>query len=191
MQREHKLERLVRGCKKAINEGNTDPETYGNLSSALMDLGRFNESEEWCRSGLEIYPTSWVLHSNMGVNRRRIGKPADAIPYYDEAMRFYKRDHGGRSSSFIINNKAVAFAELEKYEDALKLLDVAIKEDPYDKDAYYNKIFILHGLSRNNEIMAFLNELERSGHDMDEIIKGCKEQIRKWEDLNRVSKGAR
>jgi len=63
----------------------TNPWTFGNLTNALIEAGRFDEALTRARQGLALVPSYWRAHQTLGYVLEAKGKPLDAAHAYERA----------------------------------------------------------------------------------------------------------
>jgi tetratricopeptide (TPR) repeat protein len=85
-------------------------------ASAAMHQGDMVSAERELRHALEIDPHSLAALNNLGIVLSREGKPADAIPLYEEALKVRPDDAATK------RNLAVAYFKSEQYTSAWSLL---------------------------------------------------------------------
>jgi tetratricopeptide (TPR) repeat protein len=103
---------------------------YSNLGAAFMDLGRFDEAEAALTTSLKLRQTAPALN-NMGATRAYQGRDADAIEYYERAVRLDPNDYVN------VRNAADCYRRLRRmpaakkaYRDAMTLALTELSENP-------------------------------------------------------------
>jgi protein O-mannosyl-transferase len=83
---EARLNDAIREYKAALALGpNSDVETA--LGSLLLEQGRTEEAIDCYRRVVQMNPSSALAHYNLAVSLHRLGRFADAIAHYQEALR--------------------------------------------------------------------------------------------------------
>lgn len=80
--------------EKALKRAKTKEQRalyLNNTASVLLDLGRFVESEPYCREGLEILPNDTSLRHNLGLSLLAQRKWREAWPYYSASLGTERR----------------------------------------------------------------------------------------------------
>ena len=78
------------------------------------------------RRALKIDPHSLAALNNLGIVLARMGRPAEAIPLYEDALRFHPNDSSTK------RNLAVAYFKAQHYRSALTLLEPMAVANPSD-----------------------------------------------------------
>lgn len=64
-----------------------------NLGYSLNQVGRFDEAEEYCEVAIEINPSQYNAHKNLGLARKGQGRWLDAALSFAEAARLCPGDY--------------------------------------------------------------------------------------------------
>jgi Flp pilus assembly protein TadD len=101
---------------------------HGDLERAAeaMHKGELASAEQALRHALTIDPHSIVALNNLGIVLARQGKPAEAIPFYEEALKV--RPHDAATE----RNLAIACFKAERYAPAWRVLEPLAKQYPTD-----------------------------------------------------------
>jgi len=132
---EHEF-RALRLLRKHPNSTNV-ADTYNNIATANMHLGRYDKALDYLLRSLEIYekrgeanktPCCETLN-NLGVLYTKLDNHTKAIEYSERALDIYKRtygeDHPDNIRLYI--NIGADYAQLADYETALKYLFHALE----------------------------------------------------------------
>jgi len=82
-------------CKGvALNPGNPHTQYFcnNNLAFSLIQLGRFEEAEPYCRAAIEIEPERHNAHKNLGLALQGLGQFLDAAKCFATASRIAPAD---------------------------------------------------------------------------------------------------
>jgi tetratricopeptide (TPR) repeat protein len=87
--RQHRYEESVEFYDRALKLDPTDPESQAGLGNVMLELGRYKEAIEHYRAALPSMPEGdrFKLHYEIGEANERMGRPAEAIGAYEEALR--------------------------------------------------------------------------------------------------------
>jgi tetratricopeptide (TPR) repeat protein len=90
---------------------------YALYASCLAELGRHPEALRACLDGLAHYPDDAELNFRAGLTSHRLGRPADAVAFYRDAMqppaqRAFASVDRGISSYKALFNMAAAMLDL-------------------------------------------------------------------------------
>ncbi len=94
-------------------------------------------------------------HYNRGIELENLGRPAEALPEFAEAIRL-KPDYAAAST-----NMGVALTRLHRWEDAVGAYRQAIRQSPMYADAHYNLGVALANLRRWEEALSAFREAAR------------------------------
>lgn len=101
-----------------------DPDIYGNLGGALVQLNRFQEAEEALLKSLELQPDNpWTLN-NLGLVYLRTDRTDRAIETFERALKL----HAGLVETY--NNLAVALDRAGRTQDAIAILSRGLELHP-------------------------------------------------------------
>src|SRR5579864_1402263 len=112
-------------CAAAQTQGPTnstsssqEAELHRYLEQAVeaMHKGDNAAATQAFRHALKIDPHSLAALNNLGIVLARMGRPAEAIPLYEDALRFHPDDSSTK------RNLAVAYFKAQHYRSALTLL---------------------------------------------------------------------
>lgn len=86
----------IASYNQALSADSVDPLiryfANNNLGYSLLQLGRFDEAEEYCEAAIRINPERHNAHKNIGLAREGQGRWLDAALSLTEAVRLYPRD---------------------------------------------------------------------------------------------------
>jgi len=97
-EQEHLLdwEGAVESYNQALAADPADPRVRyfanNNLGYSLLQLGRFDEAEEYCEAAILINPEQYNAHKNLGLAREGQGRWLDAAMSLAEAVRLCPQD---------------------------------------------------------------------------------------------------
>ena len=137
---------------KAIRRRPDAPLLYTNKASLFADIGRLAEAEVCCRKAISLDPKCTHAYEVMGIVLRRSKKPAEAMSYYNEAVRLYDPEKETKLTlARMYSNMGTAMSDLDRLEDSVRCYDESIKVDPSYATAYRNKGASLKRMGRTDE----------------------------------------
>lgn len=105
-------------------------------------LKRYDMSIVCFEKALELNPfDEWAIH-NVGVNLRKVGKPYEALYYFEEAMDVVQKK-GEKPPYNILHNLAWGYCQCKDYKHSLILFDILIREYP-DKVSVFTDCVCLY-----------------------------------------------
>ena len=142
----------IRYVDDAIRRRPDSPLLYSHKAVIFADSGRLREAEACCRKAISLDAQCSHAYETMGVTMRRSGRPAEAMSYYNEAVRLYEPvGEPDRHLACIYSNMGTAMADMGRLEDSVRCYDESIKVDPRYAMAYRNKAGSLYKMGRTNE----------------------------------------
>jgi tetratricopeptide (TPR) repeat protein len=147
------------------------------------------------KAQMESATTAWV---NLGILCSEQGRHAESLAHYQRALRVREQSRGtppGRVGS-LLNNMANCYRRMGDFNEALRLVDRAIKllkpEDgsPFPS-AYGTRGQILHGAGRDAEAVEWLQKsyeerMRSSSPDLDAVIENLEIEIESLMRLGRL-----
>ena len=110
-----------------------NPRAYGNLGRALVDAARWQEAIEAARKELAVDPDyHGDAHLILGRALTELGRPAEAVPHFAEALRYHP------DSFDVRNNYGVALAALGRWSDAAVQYEEALRLKPGFAEGHNN-----------------------------------------------------
>lgn len=101
-------------------------------STTFRQCRIYRNAETLWRDTLAKAPTVWVANTLLGATLAQTGRPAEAIPYFEAALRL---DPGDLATP---NNLANAYLAVGRRHDAQAMYEDAIARDPRNALAHYN-----------------------------------------------------
>jgi tetratricopeptide (TPR) repeat protein len=101
-------------------------QSYLNEAAEALHKGDLTSAADALRRALAVDPHSLAALNNMGIVLAREGKPAEAIPLYQEALRLRPGDPATK------RNLAVAYFKAQRYQSAWSLLQSMAVAYPSD-----------------------------------------------------------
>jgi tetratricopeptide (TPR) repeat protein len=129
--------------------------SYLEHAAEAMHKGDNEAAAEALRRGLEIDPHSLAALNNLGIVLARMGKPAEAIPLYETALKFHSDDPSTK------RNLAIAYFKAQRYAPAWRLLRPMATKYPNDFQILDLAGLSLFALDRYPEAAEYL---ERANH---------------------------
>lgn len=109
-----------------------DPETHGNLGSALHDQGHWVEALESLNRALALEPRNVEVLVHAADATQELGRASEAVPLYHRALRLSPRHLQA------LNNLGNAFLTLGQYADAAGHYRLALEIKPDDAQILCN-----------------------------------------------------
>lgn len=146
---------------KRVKAGNRSEDEMGHVwLQVLPDQSPAGKDEDprlilqlaLMRRRIEKYPVDFVAHFNLGAALQQLGRPAEALPHLQAAVKIRPANGTAR------NNLAVAFFMADRLGEASQEFRQALAIDPGQLDARYN---LARVLAASGEIPAALAELKQ------------------------------
>ena len=138
-----------------------DPEyamAWNNKAANLLDLG-INDGS------LQASEKAIGIDSKLAIAWRNKGNALDGLDRYDEAIQSYKKANSiDQTYSVSMVDKGNFHYNAGEYVAAIRYYDEAIKQDPKDKYAWYNKADALRMLHRDSEAKAAYAKARELGY---------------------------
>ncbi len=123
-----------------------NPRAQGNLGVAYLALGRWAEALVHCREQIRLDPQEDVNgHVGVGYALNCLGRPAEAIFYFEEALRRKPDDFAAH------NNLGTTFAGLQRWPEAAREFEAALRAQPQNAALHLNLAVALVQLGRPRE----------------------------------------
>ncbi|MGB9361955.1 MAG: tetratricopeptide repeat protein, partial [Candidatus Sulfotelmatobacter sp.] len=100
--------------------------SYLEQAAEAMHKGDNAAAAESLRRALKIDPHSIAALNNLGIVLARMGKPAEAIPLYEDALKFHPDDPSTK------RNLSIAYFKAQRYSPAWRLLRPMAAQYPKD-----------------------------------------------------------
>src|SRR5580692_3863456 len=104
----------------------TQLHTYLARAAEAMHKGDNTAAAKDLRLALKIDPHSLAALNNLGIVLARMGRPAEAIPLYEDALKFRPDDSSTK------RNLAIAYFKAQHYRSASSLLRPMAVANPSD-----------------------------------------------------------
>ncbi|MCG2613090.1 tetratricopeptide repeat protein [Terrimonas sp. NA20] len=121
----------IRLYKVAVADGNTDETTYNNLSWAQFLNGNCNEALENANKSINVKSTSFNNHTKGSILKCQ-NKCAEALKFYDEAIRLYRKEREKFTTSDYYADRAAVKRCLGNYIGAIEDIELALSIQPGD-----------------------------------------------------------
>lgn len=144
---------------RSLAERPHQPDAIANRAAALAMLGRLDEALEGLRSAGALGPGGVSLCVQVGDGLRQAGDRIKALEAYDLALRWRPDDFA------ILHNRSVALMELQRYTEALPILESLAARAPANPDVRFNHGVALHELHRFQEALQALDAARALGAD--------------------------
>jgi Tfp pilus assembly protein PilF len=119
-------------------------DVHQNLGIAHKSLGKFSEAEKSFKEAIRIKPTSPGSHFNLASLYGNLGKFVQASEEYDQADALYKATGKWPPQQFYSdkarahNQAGIEMIQLNKFDDALILLEKSVRQNPKLLSARFN-----------------------------------------------------
>jgi tetratricopeptide (TPR) repeat protein len=115
-----------------------------NLGLAYTNLGNYDLGIAHSRAAIRIKPRS-MPYNNIGVALVRMGKPDEAVPYYEKALEI------DGNSAMAHHNLGYLLFTRRRYTEAAEHFQRAISRDPENADSHYYLAYSLAELGKIDE----------------------------------------
>jgi Flp pilus assembly protein TadD len=142
--------------------GKTGPEQSAELHATLeqaaeaMHRGDLSSAEQSLRRAIALNSKSLAALNNLGIVLAREGKPADAIPYYQQALKLRPDDPATK------RNLALAYFKAQQYRSAWSLLEPLTAKSPHDFQLLDLSGLTLFALDRYPEAARYLERANQA-----------------------------
>ena len=131
--------------------------SYLEQAAEAMHKGDLAAADETLRRALAIDPHSMTALNNLGIVLAREGKPAEAIPLYQQALKVRPEDLATK------RNLAVAYFKAQRYRSGWTLLQPMAAANPKDFQILDLAGLCLFALDRYPEAAQYLERANQSG----------------------------
>lgn len=139
-----------------------DAKVHCILADVLADLGRTDEAIANYREAIRIEPDFAEAYTNLGVLLVSRSRVEEGIAHYLKAMQIDPHLPN------LHYNLGIAFAKLGKFDDAIRELELAIKEKPDDIEARRRLVGVLFVKRRYAAVWQQVHELQKLGINLPE-----------------------
>ena len=108
------------------------------MALILFDQNLYDDSIKYLQIALNLYPTSYEIHHQLGLVYSKLKKFSEAIKYYNLANKFNEK-----KDSSTLNNLANIYGDLKDYERAIFFYNQALKFSG-DKSKIYNNLAVAY-----------------------------------------------
>jgi tetratricopeptide (TPR) repeat protein len=122
--------------RRALRDDPSSAEAVYGLASVYLKQQKTNEARESFERAIKLHasypdtlPNAW---NNLGLLATREGRTAEAIPYFQEALRL-SPDH-----LIALDNLGNAYRQQQQWDQARKVLERAVAVGPEDPEANYS-----------------------------------------------------
>lgn len=122
-----------------IRDSPDSPKPHWHKAMILVEMKKFKSAVDCCRLALKLDKNFGPAYGELGLIMRRTGRAAEAIPYFDRAIKIAKRDADGDGLTTIYNNKGSALMDMNRLKEAIRCFDKIIAMDPNHVRAHINK----------------------------------------------------
>lgn len=126
-------------------------EAYIKDALDYTDKKDYAAAEQSYKAAMRLEPANAankLLMFNLGTIQRYLGKYEEALISYNIVVQHYP------TRTYVLENRARLYCEMNRYEDALKDYSAIILHEPENLDALYNRGLIMLSLRRLNEAEA-------------------------------------
>jgi tetratricopeptide (TPR) repeat protein len=143
-----RLPQALEAYQKAVRNDPENPDRYLDYTRVLMDLDRYDESEQFVREGLAVVPDAYALNVRLGSVQMMSAK-------YDAARAsFYKAIELHPDIAVAYAGVAQSYFKEGRHEEAVKVLETARAKVPRDFAIEYYYGLALVRLNRNQEAVS-------------------------------------
>lgn len=111
-----------------------DAEGHADRAFEMYERGRWAEAEAELRKALALNPDQAEWHFNLGLTLEAAGRDREALASYIRATELLPEQPDPLVAAGVVANR------LGEYEQAVELLNTALRLDPRNEHAYCNKI---------------------------------------------------
>jgi tetratricopeptide (TPR) repeat protein len=140
--------------KLALNDDPSSAEALYGLGSVYLKQEKSREARESFERAIKLrvsypdtLPNAW---NNLGLLATREGRTADAIPYFEEALRL-SPDH-----LIALENLGNAYRQQKRWDEARKVLERAVEVGPQDPEANYSLGMVFAQLDDSDRAYEYL-----------------------------------
>ena len=146
-------EAAIAEYRKAIQRDPTFVPAYANLADVYRARGAESEAEAVLRTGIAKVPSADALHHALGLVLVRQKRYADALTELAEASRL------GPDNARYAYVQAVALNDTGRPQEALKVLEAALKRQPYDRDLLAGLAFYTARAGNRDAAQGYVKQL--------------------------------
>ena len=143
----------------ALRDDPASAEALYGLGSVYLQQQKTVEARESFERVIQLHPSypdtlpnAW---NNLGLLATREGRTADAIPYFQEALRL-SPDH-----LVALDNLGNAYRQLKQWDEARKVLERAVTVSPQDPEANYSLGMVFAQIGDNDHAYEYLQRALR------------------------------
>jgi tetratricopeptide (TPR) repeat protein len=146
-------EAAIAEYRKALELDPAFVPAYANLAEQYRARGLESEAEKVLRAGVAKLPNAGALHHALALVLVRQKRYADALKELAEAARL---DPGNARYAYV---QAVALNDMGRPQQALKVLEAALKRQPYDRDLLSGLAFYTARLGSHDAALGYVKQL--------------------------------
>lgn len=155
-----KYEKALKACRKADDKLDSNSilryEILRCQASALQELEQFKQALTMLNRAMKIEPDDYTAYAIQGELKFALGQLDGALESFNKAIKLRKKQ-GLLPSAILLTKKSFTLMNLEKYNDALKIVKKAITINQKYAPAWSKKGFILRKLGRYSESLKAYN----------------------------------
>jgi len=129
---ERKIPEAAPHFARAVELKPDNPEVHNNLGLVLWQYGHYQEAIAQYREAVRIKGEVMALRRNLADALLAVKQPADAVEQYQIIIDEYPNDPG------VLANLSIAYAQMGRYQEALKACEKALRIDPNNPVAKQN-----------------------------------------------------
>jgi tetratricopeptide (TPR) repeat protein len=148
------LDQAEASFKLALNDNPSSAEALYGLGSVYLKQEKSREARESFERAIKLrvsypdtLPNAW---NNLGLLATREGRTADAIPYFEQALRL-SPDH-----LIALENLGNAYRQQKRWDEARKVLERAVAVGPQDPEANYSLGMVFAQLDDSDRAYEYL-----------------------------------
>jgi tetratricopeptide (TPR) repeat protein len=161
LQKKGRTDEALECYNKAIEKNSESSIAYYCKGDLFSELGKNEEALECFNVAIKLEPDLPFPWNSKGSILRKKGKNEEALECINVAIeksRYKSSSIAAIGLEQILNNKALSLLDLERIQEALECISMAIKINPNHYHILRNKAVVLHRLGRFQEAIEFYDE---------------------------------
>jgi tetratricopeptide (TPR) repeat protein len=159
---EKNWQEIISFCKKMLDEDQKDLVALQNLSTALVNSGKFEEAITFCDEVLQINKSDEYALKNKIFALAGLRRFDDVISSCDV---FLQKNDG---DILVLDSKGVALSELGRHDEAISNYDKSLQINPNNEVALMNMAITLSFLQKYEEAIQFYDRAQKSDSSIKE-----------------------
>ena len=154
--------------QRALQDDSSSAEAFYGLGSVYLQQNKTSQAQDCFERATKLeaaypdtLPNAW---NNLGLLATREGRTAEAIPYFENALRV-NPDH-----SIALDNLGNAYRQLRQWDAARKVLEHAVEVGPQDPEANYSLAMVYAQLNDTDRAYEYLQQALKLRPDYPEAL---------------------